>query len=70
MAYAAEHDGYHVRGDFPPPFGRGRSAQQEEEFVTPQQAPSPHLTAMARTKQTARKSTGGKVRLWVGEELF
>ena len=27
MAYAAEHDGYHVRGDFPPPFGRGRSAQ-------------------------------------------
>ena len=27
MAYAAEHDGYHVRGDFPPPFGPGRSAQ-------------------------------------------
>ena len=27
MVYAAEHNGYHVRGDFPPPFGRGRSAQ-------------------------------------------
>ena len=27
MVYAAEHNGYHVRGNFPPPFGRGRSAQ-------------------------------------------
>ena len=27
MVYAAEHNGYHVRGAFPPPFGRGRSAQ-------------------------------------------
>ena len=27
MAYAAKHDGYHVSGDFPPPFGHGRSAQ-------------------------------------------
>ena len=31
MTYTAKHNGFHVRGDFPPPFGRGRSAKEGQE---------------------------------------
>ena len=54
MAYAAEHDGYHVRGDFPPPFGRGRSAQP-----VPARAPvSLRLDYWTESDQASESCTG------------